>query len=56
MAALVNIMVYDKSFATRELCKARSDAANSCPEHLTNFLDMLTKGARSTAGHQWISL
>ncbi len=44
MAALVNIMVYDKTFATPELCQARSDAANSCPEHLSNFLDMLAKG------------
>jgi len=44
MEALVNIMVYDKTFATPELCKARSDAANACPEHLANFLDMLTKG------------
>lgn len=42
--ALVNIMVYDKTFATPELCQARSDAANACPEHLANFLDMLTKG------------
>lgn len=44
MHALVNIMVYDKTFATPELCKARSDAANACPEHLANFLDMLAKG------------
>lgn len=44
MQALVNIMVYDKSFATPELCQARSDAANACPEHLANFLDMLAKG------------
>ncbi len=44
MEALVNIMVYDKTFATPELCKARSDAANACPDHLSNFLDMLSKG------------
>jgi len=44
MKAMVNIMVYDKSFATPDLCKARSDAALSCPEHLANFLDMMSKG------------
>lgn len=44
MQALVNIMVYDKCFATPKLCQARSDAANACPEHLANFLDMLAKG------------
>lgn len=44
MQALVNIMVYDKTFATPELCKARSDAALTRPEHLANFLDMLAKG------------
>jgi 2-hydroxy-6-oxonona-2,4-dienedioate hydrolase len=44
MQALVNIMVFDKTFATPELCKARSDAALANPEHLTNFLDMLAKG------------
>jgi 2-hydroxy-6-oxonona-2,4-dienedioate hydrolase len=44
MQALVSIMVYDKSFATPELCKARSDAAMARPEHLANFLDMMSKG------------
>ena len=44
MQALVNIMVFDQTFATPELCKARSDAALANPEHLTNFLDMLAKG------------
>jgi 2-hydroxy-6-oxonona-2,4-dienedioate hydrolase len=44
MQALVSIMVYDKTFVTPELCKARSDAALSRPEHLANFLDMLSKG------------
>ena len=44
MQALVSIMVYDKAFATPELCKARSDAALAGPEHLANFLDMLSKG------------
>jgi 2-hydroxy-6-oxonona-2,4-dienedioate hydrolase len=44
MQALVNIMVYDKSFATPDLCQARSDAALARPEHLANFLDMLPKG------------
>ena len=44
MEALVNIMVFDKTFATPELCKARSDAALANPQHLANFLDMLAKG------------
>jgi 2-hydroxy-6-oxonona-2,4-dienedioate hydrolase len=44
MMALINIMVFDKGFATPELCKARSDAALAQPEHLSNFLDMLSKG------------
>lgn len=44
MQALVNVMVYDKTFATPELCQACSDAATSHPEHLTNFHDMLAKG------------
>jgi 2-hydroxy-6-oxonona-2,4-dienedioate hydrolase len=44
MMALVSIMVFDKNFATPDLCKARSDAALARPEHLANFLDMLSKG------------
>ena len=44
MQALVNIMVYDKTFAAPELRQARSDAATTHPEHLTNFLEMLAKG------------
>ena len=48
MHALVSIMVYDKGFATEALCKARSDAALARPEHLANFLDMLTKGGPVT--------
>lgn len=44
MMALVNIMVFDKTFATPELCKARSDAAMGRPDHLENFLGMLAKG------------
>ena len=48
MQALVSIMVYDKSFATEALCKARSDAAMARPEHLSNFLAMLAKGGPVT--------
>lgn len=44
MMALVNIMCFDKKFATPELGKARSEAALACPEHLENFLGMLAKG------------
>jgi 2-hydroxy-6-oxonona-2,4-dienedioate hydrolase len=44
MMALVNIMCFDKKFATPELGQARSEAALACPEHLENFLGMLAKG------------
>ena len=53
MHALVSIMVYDKTFATEALCKARSDAALARPEHLANFLDMLAKGGPVS---RWASL
>ena len=53
MHALVSIMVYDKTFATEALCKARSEAALARPEHLTNFLDMLAKGGPVS---RWASL
>lgn len=53
MRDLVNIMVYDKSFATDQLCKARSDAALARPEHLANFLDMMAKGGPVS---RWASL
>ena len=36
---LVNIMVYDQSFATDELCELRSQAALANRDHLTNFLN-----------------
>ncbi|GAB6919780.1 alpha/beta fold hydrolase [Rhodococcus erythropolis] len=46
MRRLVEIMVYDKGrFATDELCQARSDAANTRPDHLTNFVTGLPDGA-----------
>ncbi|WP_233862266.1 alpha/beta fold hydrolase [Paraburkholderia adhaesiva] len=46
MRRLVEIMVFDKArFATPELCKARSDAALARPEHLSNYVAGLPKGA-----------
>jgi len=45
MRRLVEIMVFDKArFATAELCKARSDAAQARPDHLTNFVHGLSQG------------
>lgn len=44
MGKLVEIMVYDKRFATPELLAARSDAALARPEHLENYLAGLPKG------------
>lgn len=41
---LVEVMVFDPSFATDELCQARSAAALENPEHLTNFLKSWAKG------------
>ncbi|GAA0943039.1 alpha/beta hydrolase [Actinocorallia libanotica] len=45
MRRLVNIMVYDKAYATDALCAARSDAASARPDHLRNYLDGLPQGA-----------
>lgn len=45
MGKLIEIMVYDKQFATPELLAARSDAALARPEHLENYLAGLPKGA-----------
>ena len=45
MGKLIEIMVYDKQFATPELLAARSDAALARPEHLENYLSGLPKGA-----------
>lgn len=36
--SLINVMVYDSSFATEDLFQARSKAAMANPEHLANFL------------------
>ena len=41
---LVQIMCFDKGFATDELCTRRAEAANACPEHLANFLAGLARG------------
>lgn len=41
---LVEIMCFDKGFATDELCQKRSDAAKAKPEHLKNYLDGIPKG------------
>ena len=41
---LVQIMCFDKAFATDELCIRRAEAANACPEHLANFLAGLARG------------
>ncbi|MGD9798638.1 MAG: alpha/beta fold hydrolase [Acidimicrobiia bacterium] len=53
MGKLIEIMVYDKHFATPELLKTRSDAALARPEHLQNYLDGLPKGAPIP---KWVSL
>lgn len=42
---LVNIMVYDQSFATDELCELRSQAALANPAHLANFLNPKRDGS-----------
>ena len=44
MMRLVEIMCYDKRFATEELCRVRAEAAAANPEHLKNFLEGLPKG------------
>lgn len=43
---LVNVMVYDPSFATDELLQQRSDAALANPEHLKNWLEIRKDGFR----------
>lgn len=45
MRNLVEVMVYDKSYATEEICNERARLASSRPEHLTNFLDTLANGS-----------
>lgn len=45
MRRLVEIMVFDKTYATDELCAARSEAAAAEPRHLANFLNGLPHGA-----------
>jgi 2-hydroxy-6-oxonona-2,4-dienedioate hydrolase len=42
---LVRIMVYDASFVTDELCRARSEAALANPKHLENWLSPKRNGA-----------
>lgn len=45
MRRLVEVMTYDKArFATPELTKARSDAAQARPDHLKNYLDGRDRG------------
>lgn len=41
---LVEVMCYDKSFATNELCQMRSEAALAHPEHLENWLKPMRAG------------
>ncbi|MFD8339901.1 alpha/beta fold hydrolase [Streptomyces solisilvae] len=45
---LVRTMCFDPSFATRELAEERSRNALSKPEHLQNWLDLMTGGAGAT--------
>lgn len=44
MRRLVQIMCFDKAFATEALCAQRAEAARARPEHLANFLAGLSKG------------
>ncbi|MCB1749689.1 MAG: alpha/beta fold hydrolase [Gammaproteobacteria bacterium] len=44
MMRLVEIMCFDKRFASEDLCRQRAEAASAQPEHLTNFLAGLSKG------------
>jgi len=44
MMRLVEIMCFDKHYATEELCSQRAEAAAAEPEHLKNFLAGLPKG------------
>lgn len=52
---LVNIMAYDKRFASEELIEMRLAAALNNPEHLKNFADGITKGRPHMATHQEIA-
>lgn len=44
MMRLVEIMCFDKRFASEELCRLRAEAASAQPEHLKNFLAGLPSG------------
>lgn len=44
MMRLVEIMCFDKRFATEDLCRVRAEAASAQPEHLQNALAGLPKG------------
>lgn len=44
MQKLVDIMCFEKKYATEELCSQRAEAAAAQPEHLKNFLAGLPKG------------
>ena len=45
MMRLVEIMCFDKKYATEDLCRLRAEAAAAQPEHLKNFLEGLPKGS-----------
>lgn len=45
MQRLVNIMCFDKKYASEELCRQRAEAASAQPKHLENFLAGLPKGS-----------
>lgn len=45
MQTLVELMVFDKSYATEELCKQRAEAAAARPVHLKNLLEGVPQGA-----------
>ena len=44
MMRLVEIMCFDKRFASEDPCRPRAQAASERPEHLANFLAGLPKG------------
>jgi len=44
MRRLVEVMTYDRAFATDELAQQRSQNALACPEHLANFVADLDEG------------
>lgn len=52
---LVDIMAYDKRFASEELLDHRLNAALANPEHLKNFADGITKGRPHMATHAQIA-